>query len=52
MVNQIITAGTAAHTIIVRIINQTAVIFSTIMRHIQAKYLKLIFSYVYFNIGK
>lgn len=50
MVNQIITAGTAAQTIIVRIINQTAVIFSTIMRHIQAKYLKIIFLYVYYNI--
>ena len=43
-VNQIIAAGTAAQTIIVRSINQTAVIFSAIIRQTQAKYLKLIFA--------
>ncbi|MDW0331509.1 MAG: hypothetical protein QN423_01070 [Nitrososphaeraceae archaeon] len=43
-VNQIIAAGTAAQTIIVRSINQTAVILSAIIRLTQAKYLKLIFA--------
>ena len=40
VVNQIINEGTAAHTMIVRIINHTAVIFSTIVDPFLIGYIK------------
>ena len=41
-VSQIIAAGTAAHTIIVKMISQTAVIFSAMTRLSQVHYLKFV----------